>query len=73
MGFIHKLTPDHFVASGPHAAFGNSEVIFGQVSDGMHFSSLLCVKKKCHILYTVQENGKVYSLGQTLSNAVCSK
>lgn len=31
MGFIHKLTPDHF-----EAAVGNSKGIFGQVSDIMH-------------------------------------
>lgn len=35
MGFIHKLTPDHFEAGGSLAAFGNSKGIFGQVSDLM--------------------------------------
>ncbi|KAF6129148.1 cation channel sperm associated auxiliary subunit beta [Phyllostomus discolor] len=33
MGFIHKLTPDKFVAGGPHAALGNSQLIFGQAPD----------------------------------------
>ena len=36
MGFIHKLTPDHFEAGGSFAALGNSKGIFGQVSDIMH-------------------------------------
>lgn len=35
MGFIHKLTPDHFEADGSLRAFGNSKSIFGQVSDIM--------------------------------------
>ncbi|XP_036986023.2 cation channel sperm-associated auxiliary subunit beta [Artibeus jamaicensis] len=40
MGFIHKLTPDDSVAGGPHAALGNSKVIFGQAPD-MGFETAL--------------------------------
>lgn len=36
MGFIHKLTPDHFEAGGSPENLGNSEGIFGKVSDIMH-------------------------------------
>uniref|UniRef100_A0A8D0MQ49 Cation channel sperm associated auxiliary subunit beta n=1 Tax=Sus scrofa TaxID=9823 RepID=A0A8D0MQ49_PIG len=40
MGFIHKLTPDHFEASGSFGAFGNSKGIFGQAPD-MGFETAL--------------------------------
>ncbi|GAB5573104.1 cation channel sperm-associated protein subunit beta isoform X8 [Prionailurus iriomotensis] len=40
MGFIHKLTPDHFEAGGSFAAFGNSKGIFGQPPD-MGFETAL--------------------------------
>ncbi|KAM5338941.1 cation channel sperm-associated auxiliary subunit beta [Glossophaga mutica] len=40
MGFIHKLTPDHFVAGGPHVTLGNSKVIFGQAPN-MGFKTAL--------------------------------
>uniref|UniRef100_A0A8C8ZP01 Cation channel sperm-associated protein subunit beta n=1 Tax=Prolemur simus TaxID=1328070 RepID=A0A8C8ZP01_PROSS len=40
LGFIHKLTPDHFEAGGPPAAFGNSRSIFGQAPD-MGFGTAL--------------------------------
>uniref|UniRef100_A0A8B9XXI0 Cation channel sperm associated auxiliary subunit beta n=1 Tax=Bos mutus grunniens TaxID=30521 RepID=A0A8B9XXI0_BOSMU len=40
MGFIHKLTPDHFEAGGSPAAFGNSKGIFGQAFD-MGFDTAL--------------------------------
>uniref|UniRef100_A0A8C0C366 Cation channel sperm associated auxiliary subunit beta n=1 Tax=Balaenoptera musculus TaxID=9771 RepID=A0A8C0C366_BALMU len=40
MGFIHKLTPDHFEAGGSLAAFGNSKGIFGQAPD-MGFETVL--------------------------------
>ncbi|KAI4535248.1 hypothetical protein MG293_014474 [Ovis ammon polii] len=40
MGFIHKLTPDHFEAGGSLAAFGNSKGIFGQAFD-MGFDTAL--------------------------------
>ncbi|XP_054422951.1 cation channel sperm-associated auxiliary subunit beta [Pteronotus mesoamericanus] len=40
MGFIHKLTPDHFKASELHGAFVNSKGIFGQAPD-MGFETAL--------------------------------
>ncbi|XP_020731651.2 cation channel sperm-associated auxiliary subunit beta isoform X2 [Odocoileus virginianus] len=40
MGFIHKLTPDHFEAGGSLTAFGNSKGIFGQAFD-MGFDTAL--------------------------------
>ncbi|XP_012512182.1 PREDICTED: cation channel sperm-associated protein subunit beta [Propithecus coquereli] len=40
LGFIHKLTPNHFEAGGPPAAFGNSRSIFGQAPD-MGFGTAL--------------------------------
>ncbi|XP_077764630.1 cation channel sperm-associated auxiliary subunit beta isoform X1 [Canis aureus] len=40
MGFIHKLTPDHFEADGSLRAFGNSKSIFGQAPD-MGFEAAL--------------------------------
>lgn len=36
MGFIHKLTPDHFEADMSLRTSGNPTSIFGQVSDKMH-------------------------------------
>uniref|UniRef100_A0A2K6DEP0 Cation channel sperm associated auxiliary subunit beta n=1 Tax=Macaca nemestrina TaxID=9545 RepID=A0A2K6DEP0_MACNE len=33
LGFLHKLTPGHFEASGPPTAFGNSRNLFGQPPD----------------------------------------
>nr|XP_045361683.1 cation channel sperm-associated protein subunit beta [Camelus bactrianus] len=40
MGFIHKLTPDHFEAGGSLAGSGNSKGIFGQAPD-MGFETAL--------------------------------
>ncbi|XP_077636964.1 cation channel sperm-associated auxiliary subunit beta [Crocuta crocuta] len=40
MGFIHKLTPDHFEAGGSFSGFGNSKGIFRQVP-GMGFETAL--------------------------------
>lgn len=52
MGFIHKLTPDHFEAGGSPENFGNSKGIFGKVSDILHWNRLPCFKNRCHILNT---------------------
>ncbi|KAG8514283.1 Cation channel sperm-associated protein subunit beta [Galemys pyrenaicus] len=40
MGFLHKLTPDHFEAGGPLTAFGNTKGIFAQPAD-MGFETAL--------------------------------
>uniref|UniRef100_A0A2K6TNU9 Cation channel sperm associated auxiliary subunit beta n=1 Tax=Saimiri boliviensis boliviensis TaxID=39432 RepID=A0A2K6TNU9_SAIBB len=40
LGFLHKLTPGHFEASGPPAAFGRFRSLFGQPPD-MGFETAL--------------------------------